>query len=137
MTDIYRCMFVRAADVAVARAIAVGLSPVGGAGMWNLPVSSNGQEPATYYWDSGFIGPEWATIMPLQTWGRDQDGNWQLLESLPGDPVALFTACQQAGLAITQQQITDLYNNSDVTIQPPTEVLARLGLQSTLTGDTP
>jgi len=130
-------MVVRAEDVVVARTIAEGISPVSGAGMWNVPVSPTGQAPATHYWDAGSIGPEWEVLMPLQTWTRDENGDWVLADSYAGDPVALYAACQQYGVQVTQQQIADLFNNSDVTVQEPAEALSRLGLKLVSTGDTP
>jgi len=129
VTDVYRTMVVRAEDVALARAIAVGISPVAGANMWNVAVSPTGADPITHYWDSGYIGPEWEVLMPLQTYARDENGNWVLADSYAGDPVALYAACQQYGVQVTQQQIADLFNHSDVTTQEPAEALARMGLQ--------
>jgi len=130
-------MVVRAEDVDIARAIAVGISPVAGANMWLGKHSPTGQEPATHYADSGYIGPEWEVLMPLQTWTRDENGNWVLADSYAGDPVALYAACQQYGVQVTQQQIDDLFAHSDVTTQEPQEALARLGLKLVSTGDTP
>ena len=122
-------MVVRAEDVDIARAIAVGISPVAGANMWLGKHSPTGQEPATHYADSGYIGPEWEVLMPLQTWTRDESGNWVLAYSYAGDPVALYAACQQYGVQVTQQQIADLFANSDVTTQEPAEALQRMGLK--------
>ena len=135
MTDVYRCMVVRAEDVDLARAIAVGISPVAGAGMWIGKHSPTGQEPATHYADSGYIGPEWEVLMPLQTYARDENGDWVLADSYAGDPVALYAACQQYGVQVTQQQIADLFNNSDVTTQEPAEALARMGLKLVQAGE--
>ncbi len=122
-------MVVRAEDVDLARAIAVGISPVAGAGMWLGKHSPTGQEPATHYADSGYIGPEWEVLMPLQTWTRDENGDWMLADSYAGDPVALYAACQQYGVQVTQQQILDLFAHSDVTTQEPAEALQRMGLK--------
>ena len=129
MNDIFRTMVVTASNVALARGIAVGISPVAGDRMWNVPVSPTGQAPATHYWDSGYIGPEWEVLMPLQTYARDSNGDWVLADSYPGQPQELFAACQQYGVQVTQQQIDDLFATSDVTTQEPAEALARLGLK--------
>jgi len=132
---VYRCMVVRAEDVVVARTIAEGISPVAGAGMWPIPVSPDGNAPATHYWDAGSIGPEWEVLMPLQTYARDSNGDWVLADVYLGDPQALYDACVQYGVSVTQQQIADLFNNSDVTTQEPAEALARLGLKLVQAGE--
>ena len=129
MTDVYRCMVVRAEDVDLARAIAVGISPVAGDNMWMDAYSASGTAPATHYISTGYIGPEWEVLMPLQSWTRDENGDWVLTDSYPGDPVALYAACQQYGVQVTQQQILDLFAHSDVTTQEPAEALARMGLK--------
>ena len=134
MNWVYRCMVVRAEDVIVARTIAEGISPVAGAGMWPIPVSPDGNAPATHYWDAGSIGPEWEVLMPLQTYARDENGDWVLADSYAGDPVALYAACQQYGVQVTQQQILDLFAHSDVTTQEPAEALQRMGLKLVQTG---
>ena len=124
MNWVYRCMVVRAEDVAVARTIAEGISPVAGAGMWNVPVSPDGNAPATHYWDAGSIGPEWGPMLPLKTYE-----NGELIDTYPGQPAMLWAACQQYQIPVTEQQVLDLYANSDVTEQEPQVALARLGLQ--------
>lgn len=122
-------MIITSADVALARSIAVGISPVAGANMWISKRSSTGAEPITHYWDSGYIGPEWEQLMPLQTYEMDASGNWIMVSSYPGDIQALFQACQQYQVPVTLQQLEDLFNNSDVTTQEPQEALNRLGLK--------
>lgn len=129
MTDVYRNMLVTDANVQVARGIAVGISPVGGANMWVVPFSPTGELPATHWFSSGYIGPEWEVLMPLQTYARDENGDWVLADSYPGQPQELFAACQQYGVQVTQQQIDDLFATSDVTTQEPAEALARMGLK--------
>ena len=129
MIDVFRTMIVTAADAPIARAIAVGISPVAGDNMWLDAYSASGTAPATHYISTGYIGPEWEVLMPLQTWTRDENGDWVLADSYAGDPVALYAACQQYGVQVTQQQIDDLFAHSDVTTQEPAEALQRMGLQ--------
>ena len=129
MNDVYRNMIVTAADAPVAQTIAVGISPVAGANMWNTPLSATGNDPATHYISTGYIGPEWETLMPLQTYARDENGDWVLADSYAGQPQQLLAACQQYGVQVTQQQILDLFAHSDVTTQEPAEALARMGLK--------
>jgi len=127
-------MVVRAEDVDLARAIAVGISPVAGANMWLGKHSPTGQEPATHYADSGSIGPEWGPMLPLKTWElvydeENPDGLWVVTSNYPGNSAMLWAACQQYQIPVTEQQVLDLYANSDVTEQEPQIALARLGLQ--------
>ena len=134
MNWVYRCMVVRAEDAVVARTIAEGISPVSGAGMWNVPVSPDGNAPATHYWDAGSISPEWGPMLPLKTWElvydeQHPEGVWTETYSYPGDSAMLWAACQQYAIPVTEQQVLDLYANSDVTEQEPQIALARLGLQ--------
>jgi len=128
-------MVVTAADAPVAQTIAVGISPVAGANMWITPLSATGSEPATHYISTGYIGPEWEVLMPLQTYARDENGDWVLADVYMGDPQALYDACVQYGVQVTQQQIADLFNNSDVTTQEPAEALARMGLKLVQAGE--
>ena len=65
---------------------------------------------------------------------RDENGDWVLADSYAGDPVALYAACQQYGVQVTQQQILDLFAHSDVTTQEPAEALQRMGLKLVQTG---
>ena len=134
MNWVYRCMVVRAEDVVVARTIAEGISPVAGAGMWPIPVSPDGNAPATHYWDAGSIGPEWGPMLPLKTWElvvdeQHPEGVWTQTATYPGEPATLWAACQQYQIPVTEQQVLDLYAHSDVTEQEPQLALARLGLQ--------
>ena len=135
MNDVYRNMIVTAADAPIARAIAVGISPVAGDNMWLDAYSASGTAPATHYISTGYIGPEWEVLMPLQTYARDSNGDWVLADSYPGQPQQLLAACQQYGVQVTQQQIDDLFATSDVTTQEPAEALARMGLKLVQTGD--
>ena len=124
----FRTLIVTAADAPLARDIAVTLSPEGGKNMWLAAYSADGSEPATHYVSTGAISPEFAALMPDQTWELDEDGNWVMTANTPGDPVALFNLCQQAGMTVTQAEIDAIYANSDVTEQDPQVALGRLNL---------
>ena len=128
MTDVYRNMIVTAADAPIARAIAVGISPVAGDNMWMDAYSASGTAPATHYISTGYIGPEWGPMLPLKTW-EYIDEQWVVTSSYPGDSAMLWAACQQYQIPVTEQQVLDLYANSDVTEQEPQVALARLVLQ--------
>jgi hypothetical protein len=130
MTDVFRTMIVPAAEVALARQIATIFSPAGGPNMWTTPLSSNGQDPATSYVSTGFIGPEWEVLMPLQTW-EEVDGVWTLTDAYPGDAVQLLAAIQaeDPDTTITLPQLVGLFATCDVTTQDPWVAFQRLGLQ--------
>jgi len=130
MTDVFRTMIVPAAEVTLARQIATTVAPVGGVGMFTTPLSSSGQGPATHYISTGFIGPEWEVLMPLQTW-EEVDGVWTQTDAYPGDAVQLLAAIQAADpdTTITLPQLVGLFAACDVTMQDPWVAFQRLGLQ--------
>jgi len=127
-TDVFRTMIVPAANVTLARQIAETVAPVAGLGMWQAMLSADGSEPATHYVSTGYIGPEWEILMPLQTW-EEIDGVWTQTDAEPGDAAQLFGVLQQLGSDITLPQIVDLYAASDVTTQEPFTAFSRMGLQ--------
>lgn len=130
MTDVFRTMIVPAAQQARAQQIATTVAPTAGQGMWTTPLSPDGQEPATHYVSTGFIAPEWETLMPCQTWAYEDD-SWDLVTSTPGDAEQLWMAIQaeDPDSTITLPQIVDLFAAADVTEHDPWQVFERLGLQ--------
>jgi len=135
MTDSFRTMIVTAAEAPLARQIAESLSPVHGAGMWITGLSADGNEPATHCISTGYISTEFAALMPEQVWEYDSElDTWDLIDDIPGDPVALYNMCIEAGMSVTQAQIDDLFANCDVTTQEPFVAFDRLGLKI-ITGD--
>lgn len=127
MADQYRNLIVPAANVDLARAIAASFGP-GGSGMWTTPLSANGLDPASHYISSGFVPPEFAYMVPCQTWEQDEDGVWTLVSSEPGDPVAVYEAASAAGVSTTQAEVDALFAAADVTTQEPFVAMGRLGL---------
>lgn len=130
----FRTMIITAADAPLARQIAETLAPTGGAGMWTTGLSSDGSEPATHYVSTGIIDEQFAALMPEQFWSQDENGDWVMTDSIPGDPVMLFNLCVQAGMTITQQEVDDIFASSDVTAQEPFVAMGRMGLVI-ITGD--
>ena len=127
MADEYRNLIVPAANVDLARAIAASFGP-GGSGMWTTPLSATGADPASHYISSGFVPPEFAYMVPCQTWETDENGAWVLVSSEPGDPVAVYTAATEAGVICTQAEVDALFAAADVTAQEPFVAMGRLGL---------
>jgi len=130
MTDVFRTMIVPLAQQALAQKIATTVAPVAGQGMWTTPLSSSGQDPATSYVSTGWIGPEWEVLMPCQTW-EEVDGVWTQTDAYPGDAVQLLAAIQAADpdTTITLPQLVGLFATADVTMQDPWVAFQRLGLQ--------
>ncbi len=125
--DIFRTLIVPAAFTDLARAIATSFGP-GGIGMWTTPLSASGLDPATHYISSGYVPPEYGYLVPLQVWSQDANGNWVLVSSEPGDPVAVYTAATAQGVVCTQADVDALFAAADVTEQEPFTAMGRLGL---------
>ncbi len=127
MPDIFRTLLVPTANVELARHIAASFGP-GGSGMWTTPLSATGAEPASHYISSGYVPPEYGYLVPCQTWQQDQDGAWVMTGSEPGDPVAVYNHCVEAGVACTQAEVDALFAAADVTEQEPFTAMGRLGI---------
>ena len=125
--DIFRTLIVPAASVDLARAIASAFGP-GGEGMWTTPLSASGLDPATHYISTGYVPPEYGYLVPLQVWTQDEDGDWVLVASEPGDPVAVYEAATAQGVVCTQADVNALFAAADVTEQEPFVAMGRLGL---------
>ena len=125
--DIFRTLICPAANVDLARAIATSFGP-GGVGMFTTPLSASGSDPATHYISSGYVPPEYGYLVPLQVWSQDQNGDWVLVGSEPGDPVAVYTAATAQGVVCTQADVDALFAAADVTEQEPFTAMGRLDL---------
>lgn len=126
--DIFRTLIVPAANVELARQIAASFGP-GGVGMWTTPLSASGSDPATHYISTGYVPPEYGYLVPLQVWAQDENGNWVLVSSDPGDPVAVYTSATAQGVVCTQADVDALFAAADVTEQEPFVAMGRLGLK--------
>jgi len=126
--DIFRTLIVPDANVDLARAIATSFGP-GGDGMWITPLSPTGAEPATHYISTGLVPPEYGYLVPCQTWEQDEDGDWVMTSSTPGDPKAVYAHCVETGVECTQKDVNDLFAAADVTEQDPFVAMGRLGIQ--------
>jgi hypothetical protein len=128
MADLFRTLILPDANVALAREIAASFGP-GGVGMFTTPLSADGLEPASHYISSGYVPAEFAFMVPCQTWEQDEDGEWTLVSSAPGDPIAVYTHASENGVECTQDDVDALFAAADVTAQEPFVAMARLGLQ--------
>ena len=125
--DEFRTLILPANVTPLAHEIAATLSP-GGVGMWITGLSPTGAEPATHFISTGFIPPEFASMVPEQFWEQDETGAWVQTGSTPGDPVAVYEACTAAGMTVTLEEIEAVYAVADVTEQEPFVALGRMGL---------
>lgn len=127
MSDIFRTLILPAEVTPLAQEIAAALSPAG-AGMWTTGISPTGTAPATHYISSGLIGPDFAYLVPQQVYSQDESGDWQLIETLPGNPEAVVAACNANGLQLSLEQVQAIFDTADVTDQEPFVAMQRLGL---------
>ena len=127
MADIFRTFILPANVTPLAQEIAATLSP-GGAGMWTTGLSPTGAEPATHFVSTGFVAPEFAHMVPEQSWIQDEDGVWVQTGSNPGNPVAVYEACTAAGMTVTLEQVEAIFAVADVTEQEPFVAMGRMGL---------
>ena len=128
MSDIFRTLILPASVTPLAQRIAATLSPAG-AGMWVTGLAPTAEAPATHYISSGYIGPEFAHMVPCQTYIQDEEGAWVETGSEPGDPQAVTDACNASGLEVTLEQVEAVFGVADVTEQEPFAAMVRMGLQ--------
>lgn len=128
MTDIFRTLILPADVTPLAQQIAATLSAAG-AGMWTTALSPTGTEPATHYISTGFITPEFASMVPEQYWEQDETGAWVETGSRAGDPDSVYAACTAAGMTVTLEEIEAVFAVADVTDQDPFVTLNRMNLQ--------
>lgn len=128
MPDVFKTMILAADTIDLARELAASFGP-GGAGMWVTPLSADGTEPATHYISSGYIPPEFAYMVPSQTWAMDENGNWVMVSSEPGNPVAVYEAATAQGVICTLEEVEAVFNTADVTDEEPFAAMGRLGLK--------
>jgi len=127
MTDIFRTLILPANTVQLARDIASALSPAG-SGMWTTALSSD-NITASHYISTGFISEDFAYMVPEQVWQEDENANWILVETLAGNPEAVYDACTAAGMQVTLADIEAVFLTADVTTQEPFTAMSRLNLQ--------
>ena len=125
----FRTLITTAATTPLARDIAATLSPSGGQQMWLTGLSATGTAPATHYVSTGLISPEFAALVPEQTWEQDENGDWVQTGSTPGDPVLCYQMCVAAGMSVTQAEVDAVYAAADVTAQEPFVAFGRMGLK--------
>lgn len=129
----FRTMIVPTDYQQLAQDVAAAVGGLAGEDMFITALSGNGSDPATNYVSTGQIGADFAALLPLDTYTTEidpQTGQPVVIHThKDGDPVAVAALANEAGLPVTVQQVTDLFNASDVTEQDPFVAFARLNLQ--------
>jgi hypothetical protein len=128
MPDIFRTMIITASNAPLARELAASFGP-GGSGMWQTPLSADGTEPATHFISSGYIPEAFAYMVPSQVWAQDENGDWVMTGSDPGNPVAVYEAATAQGVVTTLADVEAVFATADVTDEEPFAAMGRLGLQ--------
>ena len=135
MTAINRTMIVTDADRALASAI-TDLFAGSPQHIFSFPLSATGSTPPTHWLGSGPVPDGYEKLAPWQVW-RQEEGQWVLTESYPGEPRAVYAACQQPiseddpspRVPCTLAQIEALFAASDMTEQDPWTAMGRAGLK--------
>lgn len=104
----FRTMIVPASLAPLARALAAGLSPEAGAGMWEVALAPEGAPEPTYYISTGMIDEQFVGAV--------------------SDAGVLYAACQAAGAGVTLEQCQALVSGSDVSDDSAQVAMGRLGL---------
>ena len=105
--------------------------------IFSFPLSPTGEQPPTHWLGSGPVGDGYEVIAPWQVWQQDQDGQWVMTDSYPGQPDVVYAACQQPiseddpspRVPCTLAQIEALFAVSDMTEQDPWVAMGRAGLK--------
>ena len=124
MSWVHRCMIVPTEHVGLARALCAALAGDGGSGMFTTALSATGQDPATHYISSGLIEQSFADLLPLIELPADADPVIH-----PGQPDLIIQMATTQGMGVTFDEVLALLAAVDVTEQPPTDALDRLGLR--------
>jgi len=140
MTAINRSMIVTDADKPLASAI-TDLFAGSPQHMFGFALSATGEAPVTHWIAAGPVPDGYERLAPWQTWVYETDaqgeGHWVCTERYPGNPKAVYAACQQPiseddpspRVPCTLEQIEALFAVSDMTDQDPWVAMGRAGLK--------
>lgn len=124
----HRTIIVPAAIAESARAACAGLAGPGGSGMFTTPLSPTGEAPPTHYISSGLIEAPFADLLPLTIVSYAEDGT-PSVETRPGNVALTIQLATDAGLPITEAEVSAMLAAVDVSEQSAEGALVRLGLQ--------
>ena len=123
----HRTIIVPATHVEAARAACAGLAGPGGSGMFMTPLSATGTLPASHFISSGLIEDQFASLLPLTTVVHTDGTPSTSIQ--PGNAALTAQLAADAGLLITEEEISTLFAAVDVSEQPAEDALVRLGLR--------
>ena len=123
MIYLHRCLIVPDSIVTTVRSLADSFGPAA-SGMWETPLSADGNLPASHWISSGLIGDDFAAIMP---YSHFVDDAWV---TEPYSAAAFVALAEANGVTPPPvEQITTIMSMVDVSDQPPFEAMERLGLK--------
>lgn len=125
---VHRTIIVNVDQVELARSLCAALAGPAGEGMFNTPLSSSGDLPATHYISAGLIKEQFANLLPLTAIARAEDGT-PTTSILPGNAALTAQLAADAGLPFMGEEISTLFASVDVSEQLAEEAFVRLGLQ--------
>jgi len=125
---VHRTIIVPAPLVEAARGACAGLAGPGGSGMFTTPLSATGMLPASHYISSGMIEAPFADLLPLTSVSYAEDGT-PSVETRPGNVALTVQLAADAGLPLTEAEVSALLSAVDVSAQSAQDALARLGLR--------
>lgn len=116
---VHRTIIVNADQAELARSLCAALAGPAGEGMFNTPLSSSGDLPATHYISAGMLEDTFASLLPNQLEGEQLD---------PGNPSMIVQLAQQLGAEVTEAVVNDLLSSAYVSEAAPQAVLSFLNL---------
>lgn len=125
---VHRTIIVPASLVEAARGACAGLAGPGGSGMFTTPLSVTGTLPASHYISSGMIEAPFADLLPLTSVTYGENGT-PSTSTRPGNVALTAHLATEAGLSITEAEVSALLAAVDVSDQAAEDALARLGLK--------
>ena len=96
--------------------------------MFATPLSATGTLPASHYISSGMIEAPFANLLPLTSVTYAEDGT-PSTGIRPGNVALTVQLATDAGLPITEAEVSAMLAAVDVSEQSAQDALVRLGLQ--------
>ena len=125
---VHRTIIVPAAIAGAARAACAGLAGSGGSNMFTTPLSPTGEAPPTHYISSGMIEEPFADLLPLTSVSYAEDGT-PFTETRPGNVALTVQLAADAGLPLTEAEVSALLSAVDVSAQSAQDALTLRGLR--------
>lgn len=110
----HRTIIVPDVQSQLARDLCAALAGPGGEGMFTTGLSADSAAPATHWISAGLIDSQFAALLPLG--------------DTPGQPDTVAMLAQDAGLAVTPEQVQALLDAVVVTELEPLSAIKTLGL---------